>query len=80
MCKFSGFVCVGKVELADVDALELCGEVRGITGSVLVLLLALLVVVSVSVSGGNCNMKAGLVCSKVYFLYSIYAGCLRCTL
>ena len=46
MCKFLGFVCVGKVELADVDVLKVCGEVRGTTVSVLVLVLALVVVVS----------------------------------
>ena len=57
MCKFLGFVCVGKVELANVDALKVCGDVRGTTGSVLVLVLALVVLVSITVSGGNGNVK-----------------------
>ena len=78
MCKFSGFVCVGKVELADVDALKVCGDVRGTTGSVIVLVLALVVLVSITVSCGNGNVKSGLVFSMVYFLYSRYPGCLLC--
>jgi hypothetical protein len=80
MCTFSVFVCVGKVGLADVGALKVCGEVRGITVSVLVHVLVLVVGVSFIVSGGNGNVKSGLVCSKVYFLYSKYAGCLLCPL
>ena len=71
ICKFSGVVCVYKLELADETGPEFSVEVRGVTDSVpaLVLVIVLLLVDGIiGFSGGKGNWKLGFVCCNASLL------------